>query len=308
MQDNYQIITDAVLELMDQHGSDWCKPWQVQAGAGHHNVQTGKSYNGTNIFLLAVSAMKQNFSSNEWGTFNQWFTLGGGKREKINGKWVVTKQSKYKVKPKGTKIIFFDKIKVEDKETQEEKLIPMLRGYTVFNADQVEGYTPVPVEPITETKARHDRSEALIAATGAEIRFGGDRAFYVPSQDFVQMPVLEDFKGTDTSSDVETYYSTMFHELTHWTGAKGRMDRKMIGKFGSNAYAFEELIAELGAVFLTCQVGINVAPRADHAKYLNNWLEVIKSDKRAMVKAFAQAQKASDFILSFEQAEQAQTA
>ena len=292
MQDNYQIITDAVLELMEKHGKDWCKPWQAQAGAGHHNVKSGKSYNGTNIFLLAVSAMKQDFASNEWGTFKQWQDKG----------------AKVRKGQKGTKIIFFDKIKVEDKETQEERLIPMLKGFTVFNADQVDGYDAKPVEPITETKARHDRSEALIAATGADIRFGGDRAFYVPSEDFVQMPILEDFKGTDTSSDVETYYSTMFHELTHWTGAKGRMDRKMIGKFGSNAYAFEELIAELGAVFLTCQVGINVAPRADHAKYLNNWLEVIKNDKRAMVKAFAQAQKASDFILSFEQAEQAQTA
>ena len=292
MQDNYQVITDAVLELMEQHGKDWTKPWQAQAGAGHHNVKSGKSYNGTNIFLLAVSAMKQDFASNEWGTFKQWQDKG----------------AKVRKGQKGTKIIFFDKIKVEDKETQEERLIPMLKGFTVFNADQVDGYDAKPVEPITETKARHDRSEALIAATGADIRFGGDRAFYVPSEDFVQMPILEDFKGTDTSSDVETYYSTMFHELTHWTGAKGRMDRKMIGKFGSNAYAFEELIAELGAVFLTCQVGINVAPRADHAKYLNNWLEVIKSDKRAMVKAFAQAQKASDFILSFEQAEQAQTA
>ena len=308
MQDNYQIIADAVLELMEQHGKDWTKPWQAQASLGHCNVQSGKFYNGTNIFLLAVSAMKQGFTSNEWGTFNQWFTLGGGKREKINGKWVVTKQSKYKVKPKGTKIIYFDKVKIEDKDTQEEKLIPMLRGFTVFNADQVEGYESKPVKPITETKARHHRSEALIAATGADIRFGGDRAFYVPSKDFVQMPILEDFKGTDTSSDVEAYYSTMFHELTHWTGAKSRMDRKMIAKFGSNAYAFEELIAELGAVFVTCQVGINIAPRADHAKYLNGWLEVIKNNKRAMVKAFAQAQKASDFILSFEQVDQAKTA
>lgn len=307
-QDNYQIITDAVLELMSKHGTDWTKPWQAQASLGHCNVQSGKPYNGTNIFLLAVSAMKQDFSSNEWGTFNQWFTLGGGKREKIDGKWVVTKQSKYTVKPKGTKIIFFDKIKIEDKDTQEEKLIPMLKGFTVFNADQVEGYTPKPVQPITETKARHDRAEALIALTGADIRYGGDKAFYVPSQDFVQMPVLEDFKGTETSTDFEAYYSTMFHELTHWTGNKARLDRKMVGRFGSNAYAFEELVAELGAVFLTCQVGINVAPRPDHAKYLNNWLEVIKSDKRAMVKAFAQAQKASDYILGFEQAQQAKTA
>lgn len=292
MQDNYQIITDAVLELMEKHGKDWTKPWQAQASLGHCNVQSGKPYNGTNIFLLAVSAMKQGFVSNEWGTFKQW----------------QNKKAKVKKGQKGTKIIFFDKIKIEDKDTQEEKLIPMLKGFTVFNADQVEGYESKPVQPITETKARHDRSEALISATGADIRFGGDRAFYVPSEDFVQMPILEDFKGTDTSSDVEAYYSTMFHELTHWTGAKGRMDRKMIGKFGSNAYAFEELIAELGAVFVTCQIGINIVPRADHAKYLNGWLEVIKNDKRAMVKAFAQSQKASDFILSFEQVAQAKTA
>lgn len=292
MQDNYQIITDAVIQLMSEHGKDWTKPWQAQASLGHCNVQSGKPYNGTNIFLLAVSAMKQDFSSNEWGTFKQWQNKG----------------AKVRKGQKGTKIIFFDKIKIEDKDTQEEKLIPMLKGFTVFNADQVEGYESKPVEPIAQTKDRDTRAEALIAATGADIRYGGDRAFYVPSQDFVQMPILEDFKGTDTSSDVESYYSTMFHELTHWTGNKARLDRKMVGKFGSNAYAFEELIAELGAVFLTCQIGINVAPRPDHAKYLNNWLEVIKSDKRAMVKAFAQAQKASDYILGFEQAQQAMTA
>lgn len=291
-QDNYQIITDAVLELMAKHGTDWTKPWQAQASLGHCNVQSGKPYNGTNIFLLAVSAMKQEFSSNEWGTYKQWQSKGAN----------------VKKGQKGTKIIFFDKIKIEDKETEQEKMIPMLKGFTVFNADQVDGYESKPVEPVAMVKDRDARAEALIAATGADIRYGGDRAFYVPSQDFVQMPVLEDFKGTETSSDIEAYYSTMFHELTHWTGNKARLDRKMVGRFGSNAYAFEELIAELGAVFLTCQVGINVAPRPDHAKYLNNWLEVIKSDKRAMVKAFAQAQKASDYILGFEQAQQAMTA
>ena len=277
---------------MQQHGKDWTKPWQAQASLGHCNVKSGKPYNGTNIFLLAVSAMKNGYSSNEWGTFKQWQSKGAN----------------VKKGQKGTPIIYFDKIKIKDKETDEETMIPMLKGFTVFNAEQVEGYEAKPVEPIKETKERDQRAEALIKSTGADIRYGGDRAFYVPSQDFVQMPILEDFNGTDTSSDLEAYYSTMFHELTHWTGNKSRLDRKMIGRFGSNAYAFEELIAELGAVFITCQVGINVAPRPDHAKYLNNWLEVIKSDKKAMVKAFAQAQKASDYILGFEQAQQALTA
>ena len=281
--DYNQIITDQVLDLMTKHGSDWTKPWQAKASLGHCNVQSGKPYNGTNIFLLAVSAMKQGFTSNEWGTFKQWQAKGGS----VKGQ-------------KGSKIIFFDKIKIEDKDTKEEKLIPMLNGFTVFNADQVDGYESKPVEPIAQTKDRDTRAEALIKATGANIRFGGDRAFYVPSQDFIQMPVLEDFNGTDTSSDIEAYYSTMFHELTHWTGAKTRLDRKKGSKFGSNAYAFEELIAELGAVFVTCQLGINVAPRVDHAKYLNNWLEVIKSDKKAMIKAFASANKASEFILAFQ--------
>ncbi len=292
MRDNYQMITDAVVELMTKHGKDWSKGWQAKASLGHKNVKTGKAYQGTNIFLLSIAAMVNDFQSCEWATFNQWKAKG----------------AKVKKGQKGTPIIFFDKIKIEDKESQEEKLIPMLKGFTVFNADQVDGYESKPVEIVTETKDRNARAEALIAATGADIRYGGDKAFYVPSQDFVQMPILEDFTGTDTSSDLECYYSTMFHELTHWTGAKARLDRAMVGRFGSNAYAFEELIAELGAVFVTCSIGINVAPRPDHAKYLNNWLEVIKKDKRAMVKAFAQAQKASDYILAFEQAQEALTA
>lgn len=286
--DNYQDITDAVLELMQQHGSDWTKSWQAKAALGHVNVKTGKAYQGTNIFLLAISAMKNDFLSAEWGTFKQW----------------KDKKATVKKGQKGTPIIFFDRITVTDKETEEDRTVPVLKGFTVFNADQVDGYESKPVDPVQQIKDRDQRAEALIMATAAKINFGGDRAFYSPDQDFVQMPVLEDFTGTDTSTDIECYYSTMFHELTHWTGHKTRLDRKKGNKFGSNAYAFEELIAELGAVFITCSIGINVAPRPDHAKYLNNWLEVIKTDKRAMVKAFGQASKAADYILSFEQAKE----
>ena len=282
--DYNQIITDQVLDLMTKHGSDWTKPWQAKASLGHCNVITGKPYQGTNIFLAAVSAMANDFKSSEWATFKQW----------------QKKNAKVKKGSKGTPIIFFDRIAVQDKDTDEDRIIPVLKGFTVFNADQVDGYNSPVSDPIVQTKDRNQKAEALIKATGADIRFGGDRAFYSPSHDFVQMPILEDFKGTETSSDIEAYYSTMFHELTHWTGAKTRLDRKKGSKFGSNAYAFEELIAELGAVFITCQLGINVAPRVDHAKYLNNWLEVIKSDKKAMIKAFASANKASEFILAFQ--------
>ena len=278
-QDFNQIITDQVLTLMQEHGTNWQKPWKASAGMGHMNATTGKAYQGTNIFLTAISAMRNEFSSNEWATFKQW----------------KTKKATVRKGQKGTAIIFFDRFKITDKETQEEKMIPLLKSFTIFNADQVDGYDAKPVKEITP-KERDAQADALIAATGAVVKHGGDKAFYVPSEDFIQMPVLEDFTGTKTSTDRQAYYSTYFHELGHWTGHKTRLDRKMIGRFGSNAYAFEELIAELTAVFVTCSLGIDSEPRADHAKYLNNWIEVIKSDNKAMIKAFAQAQKASNFI------------
>ena len=280
--DRYQMVTDAVLQLMNDHGTNWIKPWQEQAGNCHHNVVSKKAYQGTNTFMTAISAYRHGFKSNQWATYNQWKKLGA----------TVRKGSK------GTDILFFDKVMITDKETDEQSMVPLLKGFCVFNADQVDGYIAKPVDDQPTPSFSNDDAEKLIASTGAYIKHGGNRAFYAPQPDFIQMPEKSAFKGTKDSSPEQSYYSTMMHELTHWTGHSSRLDRKLISRFGSNAYAFEELIAETGAAFLCAMLGLEKQPTPDHAKYLNNWLEVLKQDKRAMIKAFGQAQKAADYILA----------
>ena len=283
--DRYQMVTDAVLKLMQEHGADWSKPWQAQAGNCHHNVTTGKAYKGTNIFMTAISAFANGFTSNEWATYKQWQAKGATVRKG----------------QKGTDIVFFDKIVIEDSQTGDRSMVPILKGFCIFNADQVDGYDAKPIANQTRPSFSNTGAESLIAATGAIIKHGGDKAFYAPQPDYIQMPDKADFQGTADSTAEQSYYSTMCHELTHWTGHKSRLDRKLIGRFGSNAYAFEELIAETGAAFLCAMLGLEKQPTPDHAKYLNNWLEVLKQDKRAMMKAFGQAQKACDYILATQQ-------
>ena len=280
--DRYQMVTDAVLALMEKHGTNWTKPWQASAGNSHHNVVSGKPYQGTNIFMTAISAYKNEFKSNQWATYKQW--------EKLGAK--VSKGSK------GTDIVFFDKVVITDKVTEEQAMIPVLKGFSVFNADQVEGYFAKPVEEQAKPEFNHKETEKLVTDSGAIIKHGGGKAFYAPEPDFIQMPEKTDFTGTKDSTPEQSYYGTLLHELCHWTGHKSRLDRKLVGRFGSNAYAFEELIAETGSAFLAAMLGLEKEPTPDHAKYLNNWLEVLKSDKRAMMKAFGQAQKAADYILA----------
>ena len=289
--DRYQIITDTVIEQMENLGSDWLKSWSTNAMSGHHNVISKKAYQGTNTFLTAISSFKNGFQSNQWGTYRQWQSKG----------YSVKKGSK------GTDIIFFDKIKIEDKETEQERFVPILKGFSIFNADQIEDYwsgSAIPEKPTF----KHEQTEQLVTNSKAIIKHGGSRAFYTSEADFIQMPHKTDFQDIDGSTAMENYYSTLLHELTHWTGHTSRLDRKLANKFGSNAYAFEELVAEIGSVFLTAMLGIEKQPQPNHAKYLNGWLEVLKQDKRAMVKAFGLAQKASDYILAYQDSNQLQAA
>ena len=289
--DRYQIITDTVIEQMENLGSDWMKSWSTNAMSGHHNVISKKAYQGTNTFLTAISSFKNGFQSNQWGTYRQWQSKG----------YSVKKGSK------GTDIIFFDKIKIEDKETEQERFVPILKGFSIFNADQIEDYwsgSAIPEKPTF----KHEQTEQLVTNSKAIIKHGGSRAFYTSEADFIQMPHKTDFQDIDGSTAMENYYSTLLHELTHWTGHTSRLDRKLANKFGSNAYAFEELVAEIGSVFLTAMLGIEKQPQPNHAKYLNGWLEVLKQDKRAMVKAFGLAQKASDYILAYQDSNQLQAA
>jgi antirestriction protein ArdC len=286
--DLYQTVTDRVIDLMQTHGSNWVNPFNKKAGAyTPQNPTTGKAYQGMNVFLLATTP----YPAPYWAGFGQWRDKG-----------CTVKRGE-----KATLIVYWKILEKEKIVNGEAKIVkqPLLRYLNVFNVAQVDGdYAAkllasqgAPMVPEAEINATAD---AFFKATGADIRFSNKpQAFYSMTGDYVHMPNRELFSATKTSSATESYYSTLAHELTHWSGAATRLKRDHAGRFGSNAYAFEELVAELGAAMLCAQLGISVEPRADHAHYLNNWLSVLRSDNAAILKAATLAKQAATFISKF---------
>ena len=186
------------------------------------------------------------------------------------------------------------KTEEQDDGSEEERTIPFMKAYTVFNVEQIDGLPAhyyVKPEPVIDPAERIAHADAFFAATGADVRHGGNRAFYSNGSDHVQMPVFECF------SSPEAYYATLAHEVTHWTKHKSRLDRDFgRRKWGDEGYAREELVAELGAAFLCADLALTPEPGTDHAAYIQNWLKVLKDDKRAIFSAAAHAQKAADFL------------
>lgn len=279
-QDNYELITNAVLAQMQTAGANWVNPFNRKGEAGRPtNIVSKKAYRGINTLLLTWTP----FASQHWGTYKQWADKG----------CQVRKGSK------STRIIFWQFIeKVEQDGTK--KTIPMLRTYSVFNREQVDGTWAESLDAAPQAQSEVQVIEAadkFFQATGASIRYSNQgRAFYSPSEDFIHMPNREVFEATPTSTATECFYSTQAHEVIHWTGHKSRLDRLKLTGFGSEEYAFEELVAELGAAILCGTLGISTSPRPDHAQYLNSWMKALKNDKRMFVKAAGLAGKAVDFL------------
>jgi len=287
--DLYQTVTDQVIADLEAGTVPWVKPWE---GSGHaglglpENASTGRAYSGINILLLWASAMEHGRSSHVWLTYRQAQGLGAQVRKG----------------ERGTTIVHAGSFTPQDErakaaETGEDaREVRYLKRYTVFHVDQVEGlegFAPAAPEPV-DPEHIHARAEALMAATGALISYGGDSAYYMPGPDRIQLPHHSSF-----SLPVE-YYVTGLHELCHWTGHATRLDRKLILSNGSKDYAREELVAEMGAAFLCAAIGVTPALR--HADYLASWLEVLRGDKRAIFKAASLASKAADYILEHEHA------
>jgi antirestriction protein ArdC len=288
-------ITNTIVEALKSGKlPPWRRPWAADPAAGFPcNVVSKKGYRGINPLLLYIAAMRHNLTSKWWGTFNQWRDLGGRVMRRPDnvpsGSW-------------GTGIIFWSKTtKVEENDDgeEEEKDIFLLRTYTVFNVDQVEGdhldhlrvgHSVTATNPI-ET---YEEADKVIESTKADIRFGGNRAFYNRTQDYIQVPLREQFTAAE-------YYETVLHELTHWTEAPSRLNWNR----ADEGYAMGELIAEMGSCYLASELGI---PNADnlpnHASYLEHWLRAMQNDHRFIFQASSQASKAADFILSFSQATQ----
>ena len=272
----YQYVADKVLEMMDKLGADWLRPFSdsVKNNGGCYNVVTKKAYRGINQLLLGWTA----YGSPAWASYDQWKAKGMPVR----------------LGEKGSMIVYFKLIEIKELDaTGQPKKIPMLKHYTVFNAEQCENYVAEPVE-IVEDSTELERvieADTFFKKTGARIRYiNQDRAYYSPLDDEVCLPKIDGF------INAQRYYSTLGHEVVHWTGHKTRLDRHKMGGFGSPEYAKEELVAELGAAFLCAQLGIDNEPRADHATYLNSWMKVLKEDKKAFVKACSQATKSLDFL------------
>jgi antirestriction protein ArdC len=268
----YDSVTAQIVAELEKGAAPWVKPWKADGTADHNHVSK-KAYRGINRLLLGMSAMAQGFASPAWATYKQWQELGAQ----------VSKGSK------GTAIVFFKPVAgKQNAETGEKETgYCVIRGYTVFNATQTNLPVSAPIVP-ENAFSPVEQCEQFIARTGALISHGGDAAFYAPSQDRIQLPNKASFNS------VSSYYATAFHELTHWTGAKSRLDRDLDkGRFGNPAYAFEELVAEMGAAFLSADHGIQGELR--HAGYIEHWLRACRADNKAIFKAAAM----SHFVTRF---------
>jgi antirestriction protein ArdC len=282
--DHYSRVTNAIITDLERGVRPWLKPWNAEHAAGPITRPlraNGQPYRGINVLSLWESALSQKFTVPIWMTFKQAKEL----------------QADIKKGSKGTSVVYADRItKMETGEDgqETEHRIPFLKGYTVFNVEQIEGLPPhyyAPAVSPGNPVQRMEVADRFFTQTEADIQHGGDHAYYSPSSDHVQMPPLAAFR------DAESYYSTLAHEITHWTKATPRLDRDFGRKtFGDEGYAREELVAEIGAAFLCCDLSITPEPREDHAAYLSHWLQVLRADKRAIFRAAAHAQRAVDFL------------
>jgi antirestriction protein ArdC len=281
--DIHQHITDQIVTTIEQGAGEFRLPWHRSAGniMRPANIASAKAYRGVNILALWAVADAKGFTSGLWGTCKQWAEAGAQVRKG----------------EKAAHVVFYKEIAVaaEDEDDEAETRL-FARATPVFASEQVDGYAAPVAETPATVIAPIDAAEAYVARTGAIVSHGGSRAFYRPTTDSIQLPPREAFIGSPTSTAAESYYSTLLHELTHWTSTETRCNRQLGKRFGDEAYAMEELVAELGAAFLCAELRITDAPRADHAQYLDSWLRVLKADKKAIFTAASKASQAVAFL------------
>jgi antirestriction protein ArdC len=293
--DVYQKITDQIVAALETGVRPWHQPWKAEHSAGRITRPlrgNGVPYQGINVLMLWSAAIEKSYAAPIWMTFKQALALKAHVRKGEQGSLVV----------------YADKIirtKTTDSGEEAERAIPFMKGYTVFNVEQIEGlpehYYGKP-EVRTDPVQRIDRAEEFFAATGANVVHGGSRACYIPSTDNIHMPCIDFFR------DAESYYAVRAHETCHWTRHPSRLDREFGRKrFGDEGYAMEELVAELGSAFLSADLELTPEVREDHASYIASWIKVLKNDKRAIFTAASHAQRAVDFLHSVAKAAEAET-
>ena len=303
--DVHEAITAKIVAEIEAGAGEFTMPWH-RPGVSFTiptNALTGNLYRGTNILSLWIDADEKKFEHQVWATYKQYEAAGAQVRKGEKGSLIV-KYGEWVPKDAGEDTAAHPK---RQRKTERVASAPHIneddddpkRMYAkaawVFNAQQVDGYAIEPAAP------RLARVDAFIAATGAEFREGGQRAFYRHRDskgegDFIQMPPRNLFTGTATSTPTEAFESTRLHELGHWCGASHRLDRKFGEKFGDHAYAFEEIVVEISAAYNCAHLGITNAPRIDHAQYVANWLEVLRGEKKAIFTAASLASQIVDYL------------
>jgi antirestriction protein ArdC len=283
----YDEITNKIIAELEAGRVPWVQPWGTAAAkaplAMPKNAATGRQYSGINVLILWGAVVEHGFPGQSWLTFRQALALGGHVRKGERGTTVVY----------ADRFIPDDEMRRAEETGEEAQAIPFLKRFTVFNTAQCEGLAAeiAAVAPPPAPDLIEPRVEALIKAAGIDFRIGGDRAFYVPTHDYVQVPPPQAY------FEPINWHRTALHELGHATGHPARLGRDLKGSFGSKKYAFEELVAEMNAAF--CCASLGIVPTVRHADYIGSWLEVLREDNRAIVRAASQASKAADWLLAF---------
>ncbi len=283
----YDDITNRIISELEAGRVPWVQPWGTPSANAQltmpKNASTNRTYSGINVLILWGAVIEMGFSAQSWLTFRQALALGGRVRKG----------------ERGTTVVYADRFVPDDAKRRaaasggEARAIPFLKRFSVFNTDQCDGLPDeiATVAPPPPPGTIAPRVETLIKSTGINFRIGGNRAFYVSSEDYVQVPPPAAF------FEPINWHRTALHELGHASGHASRLNRDLSGSFGSRKYAFEELVAEMNAAF--CCAALGIVPTVRHADYVGSWLEVLREDNRAIVRAASLASKAADYLLGF---------
>jgi antirestriction protein ArdC len=281
--DVYRRVTDTIVARIEAGAGTYEMPWHHDGSPASRprSAVSGDFYRGINVLVLWAAAKAAGYPTGLWATYRQWKLVDGHVRQGERGHLVVLWKP-LDPPPEAS-------AEAEGGKGAKTGRRVVARGFWVFNLAQVEGYSPAAPAAPPET-VRNAMAEQFHAALGIETRFGGDDAFYQPEGDYVQLPPFERFR------DGGAFYGTLFHEAAHATGAPHRLNRDLTSRFGSEAYAFEELIAEWAAAMVCMTLDLTPEPRGDHAQYITSWLKVLKSDTRAVFTAASHAQKVVDWM------------
>lgn len=271
--DAYAMITDKIIAAIEAGVAPWKREWQGAGGIMTPIRSNGEEYKGINVLMLWIAAHAKGYTCNKWYTYKQAQAVGATVRKG----------------EKAESVVYFQMIERENKQTAKKEKFPMLKVYSVFNAEQIDNLPEEEIPTPVDTGAKPiEYMEKFVANTKAKVQITGTQPCYSPVLDHIEMPAVNQFVSA------ESYYGTLCHELIHWTGHDSRLAR--FDKHGSEDYAFEELIAEIGACFVTSKMGIDKGIDRS-AAYVASWLKALKNDKKFIFKAATQAQRAADYIM-----------